>query len=78
MSSTRRVSVSALAATCFLSGINALNLLDLSTQKWTLSSPTLNISVRGKVPSQVHLDLFEAGVIGDPYVSSLSISHFAC
>ncbi|KAK3403387.1 glycoside hydrolase family 2 protein [Sordaria brevicollis] len=57
-----------LTATCLITSItNALNLLDLSTQKWTLASPALNISVRGRVPSQVHLDLFEAGVIGDPY-----------
>jgi len=42
-------------------------LLDLSSQQWTLSSSALNISVRGKVPSHVHLDLLEARVIGDPY-----------
>ncbi|KAK0727707.1 glycoside hydrolase family 2 protein [Lasiosphaeria miniovina] len=41
--------------------------LDLSAQRWTLSSLPLNISVRGRVPSHVHLDLFEERVIGDPY-----------
>ncbi|AEO66261.1 glycoside hydrolase family 2 protein [Thermothielavioides terrestris NRRL 8126] len=45
----------------------ARNVLDLSTQAWTLSNDGLNISVRGRVPSHVHLDLFEARVIGDPY-----------
>ena len=42
--------------------------LDLSTLKWTLSSPTYtNITVPGGVPSQVHLDLYREGVIPDPY-----------
>lgn len=49
----------------------ALNVLDLSTQKWTVESQTLNISAKGKVPSYVHLDLHEAQIIGDPYVSFL-------
>ncbi|KAJ4371933.1 hypothetical protein N0V85_009089, partial [Neurospora sp. IMI 360204] len=75
MSSTRRICIAALTATCYLTVINALNLLDLSTQRWTLSSPALNISVRGKVPSQVHLDLFEAGVIGDPNTTPTTHSY---
>ncbi|KAK3328181.1 glycoside hydrolase family 2 protein [Cercophora scortea] len=50
-----------------VAGTLAANVLDLSSQKWTLSSSALNISVRGKVPSHVHLDLFAAQVIGDPY-----------
>jgi len=42
--------------------------LDLSTLKWTLTSPTYtNITVPGRVPSQVHLDLYREGVIPDPY-----------
>jgi beta-mannosidase len=42
--------------------------IDLSTLKWTLSSPTYtNITVPGSVPSQVHLDLYREGVIPDPY-----------
>jgi beta-mannosidase len=47
--------------------VTALNVLDLSSQKWTVASQSLNISARGQVPSQVHLDLAAARVIGDPY-----------
>lgn len=43
------------------------NIIDLSTQQWTLSNTPYNISVPGKVPSHVHLDLQAAQVIGDPY-----------
>jgi beta-mannosidase len=46
----------------------AQKVIDLSTKQWTLSSPVYNISVPGRVPSQVHLDLFREGVIPDPYV----------
>lgn len=45
----------------------AVNIIDLSDSSWTLSSIPRNITVPGKVPSQVHLDLFAAGVIPDPY-----------
>lgn len=48
--------------------ITAQRLLDLSTLKWTLSSPTYtNITVPASVPGQVHLDLYREGVIPDPY-----------
>lgn len=44
------------------------NTIDLSSQKWALSNQAYyNISVAGKVPSHVHLDLQAAQVIGDPY-----------
>ncbi|KAJ0118617.1 hypothetical protein J7T55_012869 [Diaporthe amygdali] len=43
------------------------NTIDLSSQEWTLSNRDYNISVAGKVPSHVHLDLLAAQVIGDPY-----------
>ncbi|KUI54617.1 Beta-mannosidase A [Cytospora mali] len=43
------------------------NTIDLSTQKWILSNTPYNISVPGKIPSHVHLDLQAAQVIGDPY-----------
>ncbi|KAJ4390105.1 hypothetical protein N0V93_007578 [Gnomoniopsis smithogilvyi] len=46
---------------------SATNVVDLSNQRWILSNAPYNISVPGKVPSHVHLDLFSAGVIGDPY-----------
>ncbi|KAL4896133.1 beta-mannosidase A [Aspergillus ambiguus] len=37
---------------------------DLSQQMWTLSSPALNTTIPGHLPSQVHLDLLHAGIIG--------------
>lgn len=54
----------------FLPGSHAgasSNIIDLSSQKWQLTNTPYNISVQGKVPSQVHLDLQAAQVIGDPY-----------
>jgi hypothetical protein len=47
--------------------IAAQNTIDLGTAQWTLSNPTYNISISGSVPSQAHLDLYEHGVIPDPY-----------
>lgn len=45
------------------------NVLDLSKQQWTLTSPNFpNISVPGKVPSHAHVDLYAANIISDPYV----------
>lgn len=41
------------------------NVIDLSGDGWTVSSSALNISVPGRVPSQAHLDLLAAGVIGE-------------
>ncbi|KAK3942463.1 glycoside hydrolase family 2 protein [Diplogelasinospora grovesii] len=55
------------AAAAIPACVGARSVLDLSSQRWTLSNSALNISVRGKVPSQVHLDLHAAQVIGDPY-----------
>jgi beta-mannosidase len=46
---------------------SAKHVLDLTTHPWTLSNDALNISVPARLPSQAHLDLFAAGVIGDPY-----------
>lgn len=44
------------------------NVLDLSEQQWTLTSPNFpNISVPGKVPSHAHVDLYAANIISDPY-----------
>jgi len=39
------------------------NVVDLSGNKWTLSSPVLNSTVPASLPSQVHLDLYRAGII---------------
>ena len=43
------------------------NVLDLSEKDWALENLPLNISVPGSMPSQVHLDLYAAQVIDDPY-----------
>ena len=51
------------------SGGLAQKVIDLSEKDWTLQNLPLNISVPGSVPSQAHLDLYAAQVIGDPYVS---------
>jgi hypothetical protein len=49
------------------SAVQAAYVIDLSNVNWTVSCSALNISVPGSMPSQVHLDLYDAGVIGDPY-----------
>ena len=41
--------------------------IDLGGNDWTLENLPMNISVPGSVPSQAHLDLYAARVIGDPY-----------
>lgn len=48
--------------------VSADNVLDASNQQWTLENQDRNISVAGQVPSHVHLDLYAAQVIDDPYV----------
>ncbi|KAF7324564.1 Glycoside hydrolase family 2 protein [Mycena kentingensis (nom. inval.)] len=51
----------------FLSAAGALAaVFDLSTLDWTLRNQNGSITVPGKVPSQVHLDLARAGVITEP------------
>ncbi|KAI2794568.1 Beta-mannosidase A [Penicillium oxalicum] len=45
----------------------AQHVVDLAGDGWMVSSDALNISVPGRLPSQVHLDLLAAKVIGDPY-----------
>ena len=50
-----------------LTGVISQKVIDLSGDDWTLENLPLNISVPGSVPSQAHLDLYAAQVIGDPY-----------
>lgn len=50
--------------TAGLPSVAGQHVVDLSGDGWTLSSTALNRTVPGHLPSQVHLDLFEAGVIG--------------
>lgn len=62
-----QLAVTTLGLTSLLPQAGASNIIDLSSQKWQLTNAPYNISVPGKVPSQVHLDLQAAQVIGDPY-----------
>ena len=66
---TASLLLSVSAATAALDQLNVPQVLDLTTSEWTLSSRPPNISVPGSVPSYVHLDLLEAGVIEDPFVT---------
>ena len=43
------------------------NFVSLVGDGWTLTNPSLNISVPAHLPSQAHLDLYANQVIGDPY-----------
>lgn len=54
-------------ASLALAALSSASIIDLGSYEWTVSSPSLNVSVPGKVPSQAHLDLYAAGVTGDPY-----------
>lgn len=56
-----------LAALFFAVSVFSQKVIDLSGNDWTLENSPLNISVPGSVPSQAHLDLYAAQVIGDPY-----------
>ena len=46
---------------------SAQKVVSLEGKGWTVTNPAQNVSVPGKLPSQAHLDLFAADVIGDPY-----------
>jgi beta-mannosidase len=54
----------AVLASAVSSPLNDPQIYDLGKLGWTLSSPALNRTVPGHLPSQVHLDLLRAGVIG--------------
>lgn len=56
----------ALASLFFAVSVFSHKAIDLSGNEWTLENLPLNISVPGSVPSQAHLDLYAAQVIGDP------------
>ena len=47
--------------------IHAEKVISLVGDGWTLSNAAGNISVPAHLPSQAHLDLYAADVIGDPY-----------
>ncbi|KAK4547881.1 hypothetical protein LTR36_010600 [Oleoguttula mirabilis] len=55
------------AAAYLLPLISAQKVISLAGDAWTLSNPSLNISVPAHLPSQAHLDLYANQVIGNPY-----------
>ncbi|KAL4935656.1 hypothetical protein BDV06DRAFT_123949 [Aspergillus oleicola] len=50
-----------------ITGSSGQQVHNLSAVEWTLSSSAINTTVPATLPSQVHLDLYKAGVIDDPY-----------
>ncbi|KAF2765513.1 glycoside hydrolase [Teratosphaeria nubilosa] len=65
MKGTKQVAIAAVA--CSASAATSSKVISLEGDRWTLSNPTGNISVPAHLPSQAHLDLYAAHVIGDPY-----------
>lgn len=57
--------LSALSIACIPTLVFA-DVFSLSNLSWTLRNANGSIVIPAKVPSQVHLDLFDAGIIGDP------------
>lgn len=47
---------------------------DCSGEKWNVTNEYGNITVPGNFPSQVHLDLYAAGVIGESLRRLLELS----
>lgn len=64
---TQAVLMASLFASTSSSASVGHNAIDLSGNTWTLSNAELQISVPASLPSQAHLDLYAAQVIGDPY-----------
>ena len=60
-----------LTALLFVASVCSQKVVDLSGHDWTLENLPLKISVPGSVPSQAHLDLYAAQVIGDPYAVTI-------
>lgn len=56
-----------LATLSLVVSVFSQKVIDLSASNWSLENLPLKISVPGSVPSQAHLDLYAAQVIGDPY-----------
>lgn len=64
-----RLALAALPVT--VQSVLGQHVVDLTGDGWTVSSKALNISVPGHLPSQAHLDLHAANVIGE-YCNRLS------
>jgi len=62
----RKFVVVALTSQMATSAVSS-HVIDLGTLEWALKNDTMNESIRGSVPSHIHLDLYREGVIGDPY-----------
>ncbi|KZP04383.1 glycoside hydrolase family 2 protein [Athelia psychrophila] len=54
------------AALQLAASVHSKHIIDLSGDAWTLTNQQGNVSIPGSVPSYSQLDLFAAGVIGDP------------
>lgn len=68
-----------IGAACIVHQATAVyNVVDLSTQNWTLASPEHDMKVPGKVPSHAHVDLYDADAIADPYVKESSKADTEC
>lgn len=67
LSSLPQITILLLQLLLLSSVSQAQKVINLSGSDWTLQNLPLNISVPGSVPSQAHLDLYAAQVIGDPY-----------
>lgn len=63
----RLLTSAALAAASLQSLVSAQKVISLVGNSWTLSNPSLNVSVPAHLPSQAHLDLYANQVIGNPY-----------
>lgn len=59
------LSIFAGAAVATTESTGKASIHDLALQKWTVTNEYGNITVPGKFPSQAHLDLHAAGVIGE-------------
>ena len=60
-------SLIAVAAASILPFASSNKVISLEGNGWTLSNPSLNVSVPAHLPSQAHLDLYANQVIGNPY-----------
>lgn len=58
-----------LIVSCCLPFLARAHVFSLSGLSWTFRNENGSIVVPGSLPSQVHIDLFQAGVINGPLLS---------
>lgn len=65
---TRKMVVlkNASVALAAITAVASQQVTDLSDSSWTLTNPSLNISVPAAFPSYIHLDLYASEAIGEP------------